>query len=371
VRVSTSVIAPAVVAFVLGAAITTSAAAAPRPALGCGDTVTGAAVLTTNLRCTTGPGLVLAPGATLDLQGHTLTGPGASTRATGLDAVLGSEADAVRVHNGTVRGWSVGLNLMEGRASGSVDAMTFRDNRAAVSGESLAGFVVTRSRFIDNDSGVGAFYVSNATVERSTFRGNTTAVGVSQGSMTVTGSTFTDNDRAASCGEAVLEISGSTLAGSEVAAGGYVCRLRLTGNTVRDNEVGVASWMIEPGSLDETFWDEIVGNRFTRNGVAVDVRVNTLVQGNTFVRNDTGVISTTYGHELYEVRRISLDGNRFDRNGDAVYVDSDVLVKDTLATRNTGYGIYTPRASDLGGNVAWGNGTEPQCTGVVCTGTGS
>jgi hypothetical protein len=358
------------VALVVGLACATPATAASP--LRCGDTVTGTAALTTNLRCTTGPGLVLAPGASLDLQGHTLTGPGAASGEVGLLADFQDVTDPVAVRNGTVRGWGTGLSMVYGPGSGSVDAVTFRDNQTAVYGENLRGVDVAASRFVDNGGGIISFYVSSTTVDRSTFRGNGTGVTVAPGGgMVVTDSTFTDNGTATDCSEAVLTVSGSTFTRNTVAATGAWCGLTLTGNVLAGNDTGVTSRMITPESDNGWFYDEIVGNRFTRNGVALEVGVSTLIRGNTFVRNDTGVLSTTYGHEVFEVQLISLDGNWFDRNGDAVYIDSDVLVKDTLATRGTGYGIYTPRATDLGGNVAWGNAVEPQCTGVVCTGAGS
>lgn len=63
-----------------------------------------------------------------------------------------------------------------------------------------------------------------------------------------------------------------------------------------------------------------------------------------------------------------LDGNDLRRNGDAIYVDSVAHVHANTAIANTGWGIWTPLATDLGGNVAYRNGTEPQCVGVVCSG---
>ena len=36
------------------------------------------------------------------------------------------------------------------------------------------------------------------------------------------------------------------------------------------------------------------------------------------------------------------------------------------ARNNTGWGIYAPGATDLGGNTAAHNGNQPQCVGVVC-----
>ena len=58
----------------------------------------------------------------------------------------------------------------------------------------------------------------------------------------------------------------------------------------------------------------------------------------------------------------------FVRNGDAVISGLRGDVGDNVAINNVRRGILAPHATDRGGNVAFGNGTEPQCTGVVCSG---
>jgi hypothetical protein len=62
----------------------------------------------------------------------------------------------------------------------------------------------------------------------------------------------------------------------------------------------------------------------------------------------------------------NLEGNIVLRNGDATYSELPGTLKGNVAISNTGYGIYAPRATDLGGNIAFRNGPEPQCTGAVC-----
>jgi hypothetical protein len=372
-RTPTTLLRTALVALALGATSVAPAGAAPGDPLACGDTVTGAAVLTADLTCP-GPGLLLTPGSSLDLQGHTLTGPGTDVDATGLYAELAGDDSAapVTVRNGTVRGWAAGLRLEFG-AGGTVEDMTFRDNVSGFAADSVQSVAVARSRFLDNSTGMSAFFTLGTTIDRSMFRGNGTGVSVAPGGgMQITDSTFTRNGTASVCSEAGLDVSGSVFTRNTVATSSMWCGLMLDGNAFRDNETGVLTQMVFPeGPHQGSFPNTLVGNEFARNGLAVDIRESTELVDNTFTRNDTGVLSTTFTHEALVVSMVSLDGNRFDRNGDAVYIDSDALVKDTRATRGTGYGIYTPRATDLGGNVAWGNAVEPQCTGVVCAGTGS
>ncbi len=63
-----------------------------------------------------------------------------------------------------------------------------------------------------------------------------------------------------------------------------------------------------------------------------------------------------------------MEGNYFTLNKDAVVLNTFARIKTTTAVKNAGWGIYAPRATDLGGNVAYSNLREPQCMGVTCAG---
>lgn len=62
----------------------TAGAANPTPqaVTTCGSTVTGYAILTSDLTCASGNGVTLTGDATLDLGGYTLTGPSPSMPST-------------------------------------------------------------------------------------------------------------------------------------------------------------------------------------------------------------------------------------------------------------------------------------------------
>lgn len=63
---------------------------------------------------------------------------------------------------------------------------------------------------------------------------------------------------------------------------------------------------------------------------------------------------------------VSFDRDVLPRNGDAILSETAGTLRGNVAIGNTDYGIYAPRATDLGGNIAFRNDVEPQCTGVVC-----
>ncbi|MFC8192663.1 right-handed parallel beta-helix repeat-containing protein [Cellulomonas sp. NPDC057328] len=366
-NVSSSVVATALV--VGSCVLAAPAVAAPpptaAPALACGDTVTGAVVLGRDLVCTTAPGLVLTRGATLDLGGHTVRGPG---EGTGLlihwpDGESGT--DPVTVVNGTVRDWGDGIVANE--AAVIVRDMTLVD----IPGTAVSGFLsdltVDRTTVRRTGNGVNQFYFGSVTVTASRFVDNGLGVTAgSSGQLTVDGSTFEGNGTGVDCSEAVVRIARTRLVRNTTAVHFDWC----IGGELLDSELvrnGTALRTRTPTPWVDWLGDQVVGNRFDRNDVALDLRENADLRDNVFTRNGTAFRALTADSD-FPIRLFTMERNTFDRNGDAVDVDTPIRIQDTVATRNTGWGIHTPAAEDLGGNVAWGNGREPQCTGVVCAG---
>ncbi|WP_196250779.1 right-handed parallel beta-helix repeat-containing protein [Cellulomonas sp. JZ18] len=364
-NVSSSVVATAFV--VASAVLAPPAVAAPPPAppaLACGASVEGTVVLDRDLVCTTTPGLVLTLGATLDLGGHVLRGPGEGT-ALVVDA--GAGTGPVSVVGGTVRGWAAGLQVHEAQAT--VRGVTF-DGIAgsAVEGLHGAGVTLESSTVRRSGAGVNAWFFSGVTITGSRFLDNGTGVTAgSDSGLTVTGSVFEGNATAVLCDESYAEVRGTRLVRNTTAVHFDWC----TSSRLHDSELvrnGVALRTTYPSvHRDESEGNQVFRNRFDRNDVAVDLRLNAHLQDNRFTRNGVGVRALTAG-TLQEIGLIAMERNVLDRNGDAVVVDTKVRMRDNVATRSTGWGIHAPRAVDLGGNVAWGNGREPQCTGVVCAG---
>ncbi|WP_199422310.1 right-handed parallel beta-helix repeat-containing protein [Actinotalea solisilvae] len=350
-------VAIASTAIVLTTALPSSAASGD---LACGDTVTGTVTLTRDLTCTD-VGLRMTPGATLDLGGHTLRGPGSSGVALPVDAdmPLGSP---VTVRNGTIRdwGWVFTTDDFNSLAVRIADA-----SFTSVSGDVLGsmGLNATIDRSIFRDAAPGFFWGGSLTVRDSTFVDSWIEGGPSIPVITVTRSTFTRAGIGGSCtdgGQIAVSDSRFTSGHGGVLAGW--CRLTITRSDFRDLETAVRA---EKNSAIGSLGTHVLAeNRFSRNGVALDLTHRAEVTDSEFTRNRVGIISETAWLEGAAVEDITLLRNTFSRNGDGVIIDTLAHVGDNTATRNTAYGLYVPRAVDLGGNVANRNGVD--CVGVVC-----
>lgn len=323
----------------------------------CGDTLTTDTVLTHDLTCPEGNGLTLDAGVVLDLGGHRLVGPGGAGQAVTFD---GSEPATVT--HGTIQAWQTGVTSGETGAlsTHTLRAVTFIENGTAAESFLTGGYVVESARFLRNGVDINAFR--------------------SAPGWRVTGSTFTDGGGVSLVGSAV-EISGSRFAGTGVRCTDGT--LRITLSTFRGAEQAVAhgdcggtvtsSWFFRNQtaysveSSDSATPNQVTGNTFLDNqdavvarGAGVDLRLN------SFISNDRAVYAPAPPDEdPFWVAH--LERNVLLRNGDAIYSEIPGTLRGNVAIGNTGYGIYAPRATDLGGNIAFHNGVEPQCTGVVCS----
>ncbi|WP_199421553.1 right-handed parallel beta-helix repeat-containing protein [Actinotalea solisilvae] len=361
---STTSLAAAVL-LVLGAAAPAAAAAPPGPA--CGDTVTGEVHLTRNLTCTT-VGLVLAPGAVLDLDGHTLRGPGPVAGwalQTDVESTVPGEAP-VTVRDGRVMGWAQVLGAEAGVLDVVVEDVRFTHNGTVMFAEQVHA-VVERSRFADNATAINGLGGAVEVWDSTFVRNEVTALnlGPYYPSIQVTGSRFADNGLAVGCSEGRVVVDSTTLRRNDAGVSSGWCEMTLTGSTLADNEVGLRTRMVSP--TFQGLVDTISGNLFVRNGIGADLAVGATVADNTFLRNGRGLYSETA--EGVPVEQMVLAGNTAHRNElDGIWVDTTgtVEVQGNAANHNGGQGIVVPHATDLGGNTARGNGVEPQCVGVVC-----
>jgi hypothetical protein len=338
---------------------TAIAVAAPQ-AVRCGATLTTDAHLTRDLRCAAGEGITLVGDVTLDLGGHRILGPGRSGDGSVGRGVTVSAGPAT-VLNGTVQGWDTALGRDD--ALDDQPAATVRDVRLLDNGTGVdvvqQSVTLERVTVAGNASGVQGFLLATVTLTDSVVRDNDTGVNVVEGQLTVTGSRLTGNGMAVACSEGVCLLDHNRIADNDVAVISFSTGPRLTGNDVAGNHVGYESAGLDGPVLD--------GNRFTRNDVAVAVgsRSRVTIRQNTFTGNGSGV-SASEDAEDYSG---TLVGNTFTRNGDGVNLPASpetLSLGGNRAVRNTGWGIYAPGATDLGGNAARGNGNSPQCVGVAC-----
>lgn len=348
-----------------GAAVLAAAPASASPAGGpaCGDTLTVDTVLTADLTCT-GPGLRLGPGVTLDLRGHTLRGPG-----TGVGVEVASTGAAV-VRGGTIAGWEAGVRTygVEETDTGplTVDRVRLRDNRTGVdaSGESPSGrfakpTTVRGSTFTGNGTGAEAAWSGRLVVERSTFADNRDALWVDAGSGTVTDTRFVRNERAVLVAEGVAEVRRTTFLGNGTGVAGFGA---IANAVVADSRFVGSQVAVDAGTAAIT----VTGTSFTLNRTAVTLGVyGGAVEDSTFHANGTGI--TVEEDQVPGPSRVVGNVLRLNRDGIVLDpADAGVAVGGNDVRRSAGRGIHAPGVTDLGGNVARGNGTEPQCVGVVC-----
>ncbi|MCM0639050.1 right-handed parallel beta-helix repeat-containing protein [Cellulomonas wangsupingiae] len=353
------------VATVAVTVLTSGAAPTPSPgAVRCGATLTSSTTLTRDLVCRNGDvGLRLVDGVVLDLGGHALVGPG---RGLG-KAVTGGSTPTVR--NGTIRGWDAGVLSEEPDGGGAISHVVVTDTRVAIAGGLGGQITVESSTLRGNDTGVATF-MSPAVITDSVLRDNGTAVhaAADYSDVRVLRSTVTGNEVGVYCNGGNVDVERSRLVenGTALRQETWQCGARLADSTVARNEVGVWSashWLDDGGDFGPT----IERNVFRDNTWAVDTHSSATVTGNEFRGNATALRSrTATGGDAEPLIRVA--ANDFRTNGDAVRVVGRSELRDNTAVRNSGVGIDAPGATDLGGNVAWGNGVEPQCVGVVCAG---
>lgn len=327
----------------------------------CGAVLTSDTRLTRDLVCRSGPALTIGANLHLDLGGHRIVGPGASSGAQGV--VLTENALDVTISNGTLKGWGNALIVSDnGYSQGAtVSGARFVQNGVALAVGPGGRATVSGSTFIDN--GYGASHMSaTVSVDRSTFKENATAASaVVSGSLTITRSTITGNTKGVECDEVYCTIRDTVLRSNTTAISNRWATVDLTASTVARNELGVFMQFGSHGTLESnTFRDNAVG-------VEASWTDRTVIRGNVFRGNGTGFLSQTIENGIDEAWTV-VESNTFSRNGDGIRSNRPgVQIGGNVAAHNTGWGIYAELAVDLGGNVARRNGHEPQCVGVVCT----
>jgi len=333
----------------------------------CGSTLTSNTVLGHDLHCS-GAGLRLAPGVTLDLGGHRLTGNGTGT------AVTATEATTTRVLNGTIRDWDLGVQF-ESVLPFPTSPLRLDRLRLVDAPLDIAGGDVRLERSNLQRSPLHLHY-STLRAKATVLRASNTDGELNQ--ITLTDSTVIGGGVGLDENNVVTlvrtSLTGTGYAGSPVHCGGAVtvrdstvrgyaqpiygfadsCPLTVTRSTFLGNTGGAINSVTgEAGSVTVT------DSTFRNNGVAVtggglDVR------DSAFRHNAAGVVATDAASSAVR------DSIFRDQTGSGISsTGSGLTVKNNLAVRNGGYGIYAPAANDLGGNRARLN-TLGQCVGLVC-----
>ncbi len=382
----------AVPALLLGALAVSPAAASSEPT--CGSTLTTDTVLTSDLNCPAGDGLVIgASGITLDLGGHTLSGSGGDSMGVA-DIGLAESITGVTIRNGTIADFGYGIYL-EDTQNTTISHVRLINDAAGLSGEfqgAIVAFVASYGVHVDHCvitgggrlGGAGrAIWASGGdmTVEHTTVSGGP-GVLVADGAMTLAHDAVTDAPINTSEAGGVT-ITHSVLTRSPINAGfeDFVF------TTITDNRIIGATTGVEITypSINAT----ISGNVFRNDTIGVmssgplQTISTTTITGNTFVGDGAaGILLETTGTST---RPLMISGNKFTRNGfnsgdltdsaghpvmDGLHVDSapgsDIVITGNTTRLNAAYGIYAQPGTvvDGGGNTSAGN--PDGCLGVSC-----
>ncbi|NNC20185.1 right-handed parallel beta-helix repeat-containing protein [Corallococcus exiguus] len=340
----------------------------------CGDVITQHTKLTHDLSCpgTDEPALrIEGDGVVLDLGGHTVRRSSPVQQDT-LGIVVTSNS---MVRNGTIRGFARGVQTDEGSYL-RLHELTFADNGTAIYNYfSTSYFLITNSRFIGNDVGLGSEIdasVGTFDVRSSHFENNYLGIYLDTHDADVLDSTFTGNEIGIYCFAGNVRVRSSSFARNEAVAsttvpigGRDICNVfRFEDTLIADNAsfapTATPIWNVVQLDMINNW---IVGND---NGLTAG-SFQVYVQGNTFWDNAGGLTledTPIVGSPQTGIVR----ANRFLRNGGdglRVLPASTPTVIGNVALGNTGWGIHAPTAFDGGGNVARDNGAG-DCEGIVC-----
>jgi uncharacterized repeat protein (TIGR02543 family) len=346
------------------------------PPVHCGDTITTNTTLSSDLSCPGGGLTIGAPGVTLDLGGHRITGSGAGNGVF-------SGMNNTTIRNGGITGFAVDVSLGQvgpGRPGPfTLDNLTLTGAGTGLRTKFIHDLTVRASRI----TGVVCGDTNIVTITGGTLTGNI-GFGGSGTDVTITGTgtngaafSFSEvnNIRIADNTGAFevffmicfgVTIQHNTFQGGDIAidiGAGRTTGVKILNNTISGYAIGLRAKL---GFLDEAAGTEISGNGFSGNGAAgilIDVanaRPTTpwSVSGNTFTGNgkSSGGLTDRAGHSVNDGLHLNLPPGQ------------SITISGNTARNNGDYGIESVNPMSDGGtpNHASGNANPAQCTGLTC-----
>ena len=320
---------------VLACALFATPAAASH--VNCGDVLTQDTTLDSDLVCPADALKIGADGVTLDLAGHTITGPGTSSGAVAVDDILGF--DGLTVTDGVIRGFSTAVRAHDS-TGGELSHLDFEVSLSLRNSEgytihsntSLQGVVLgvqlSASRISDNtfDNGLIQIIVGDdLVIDRNAI--STPGIG----------------------GIVLATVSETTVTRNVIRAPGTAAGIELNSST---SSTTLERNVITGGS----------------SGIRMaSVRIITVVRNDISGAAGDGILATNTDASLFE--RNDAHGN----GDDGIDIDSvGPFTGPNTVTRNTAnfngdLGIEAVSGTiDGGGNKAKGNGNPAQCVGVTC-----
>jgi parallel beta-helix repeat protein len=358
--------------------------AAP-PALVCGATITTDVRLTADLTCPSDGVVIGAAGLTVDLNGHTLTGPGTGSSTAGIlgfSSSNGTIFNNLTVMNGTVSNFGTGIDICSGGIKNTVltgDNASINEPPPCAQDVSVTG------------GAVGSFDLSldgNTTIANSSVQGDITAV---KSGLTIDASDMKNVDITSSESGVVIEnnpnavnfhlsaiTSGVTVKDNTLTGNGGIAvqlndvspNAQITGNTVSGYQIGVE--LDGSSSLDDVAGAVISGNTFSNNsgaGVYIDSASGSaskplIVSGNTFSGNGCdcgGPPADTHGQAIDGGIHLDLPAN------------PNLTVSSNTITRSGDFAIDAANGVSDGGSANHASNNHrlvgagmAQCRGITC-----
>lgn len=150
----------------------TAATNIPTKSLSCGEVIKESVKLSTNLDCTTDGLIVGADGITVDLNGHTLNGPGPKSSKIGI--MLATSSGVTVMGPGVVSGFQAGI-LDTGGQDNKVNGVNFVGNQIAIFMTGAKGTDIEQNMLTGNDIGMASHSSSGTTFTKNLLDRNTLA----------------------------------------------------------------------------------------------------------------------------------------------------------------------------------------------------
>lgn len=150
----------------------TAATNIPTKSLSCGEVIKESVKLSTNLDCTTDGLIVGADGITVDLNGHTLNGPGPKSSKIGV--MLATSSGVTIMGPGVVSGFQAGI-LDTGGQDNKINGVNFVDNQIAIFMTGAKGTGIDQNMLTGNDIGMASHSSSGTTFTKNLLDKNTLA----------------------------------------------------------------------------------------------------------------------------------------------------------------------------------------------------
>jgi parallel beta-helix repeat protein len=143
----------------------------------CGQVITQNVVLTSNLNCADGDGLIVgASDLIIDLNGHTISGPDLDSqeKTSNKVGIMVTNVNNIVIKDGTIQGFQAGI-LMTGSQNVELNSIVSKDNQIGAFSTGASIVNVHLSVLMNNQIGFAVYSTQQATIENNILYQNTLA----------------------------------------------------------------------------------------------------------------------------------------------------------------------------------------------------